>query len=141
MRATTTFRWTLLLACSVFAASLQASPRPGMPAPDFSLTDIGGKPLKLSDYKGKYVVLEWTNPHCPYVAKHYDTGNMQALQQTYAGRSVVWLSIASARPSHSEYASEKDMQLWLAEKKAAPARVMLDKDGTVGHLYDARTTP
>ena len=141
MRARTTLRLVLFLAGSALAASLQAAPKPGEPVPDFTLTDIDGKPVTLSDYKGKHVVLEWTNPHCPYVGKHYDSGNMQGLQRAYAEKSVVWLSIASTRPSHPEYASEKDMKQWIGEKKAAPTRAMLDKDGKVGRLFDARTTP
>jgi len=133
-----------VLACAtalMAAVGAHAAPAIGTQAPDFTLTDITGKPVRLADFKGKHVVLEWTNPHCPYVAKHYDTGNMQALQKNYAAKGVVWLSISSTRPGHSEYASEKEMAKWGADTKASAARVMLDKDGKVGRLYDARTTP
>ena len=97
--------------------------------------------MKLSEYKGRHVVLEWTNPNCPYVAKHYDTGNMPVLQKTYGAKSVVWLLISSTNPSHHEYASEAQTSQWIADKKAAPTRTMLDKEGAVGRLYEARTTP
>lgn len=141
MTAKTTLRWVGLLSGAALAASLHAAPKPGAPAPDFALTDIDGKAVTLAEFKGKHVVLEWTNPNCPYVGKHYDTGNMQSLQKSYAGKQVIWLSIASTRPGHPEYASEKQIQQWLGEKKAAPTRAILDKDGKVGRLYDARTTP
>lgn len=129
-----------LLACALAAGPLHAG-TVGAPAPDFTLTDIAGKAVKLSDFKGRHVVLEWVNPHCPYVAKHYDSGNMQAVQKDATVRKVVWLSIASTHPGHHEYAGEKDMARWQQEKKAAPAHTMLDKDGKVGRLYGARTTP
>jgi hypothetical protein len=87
------------------------------------------------------VVLEWTNPNCPYVAKHYDTGNVPGLQKTYAAKNVAWLLISSTNPSHYEYASEAQTGKWLADKQAVPTRTMLDKDGVVGRLYEARTTP
>lgn len=122
-------------------AALAAGPRVGDTAPDFTLVDIRGNPVKLSDYKGKHIVLEWTNPHCPYVAKHYNTGNLPGLQKAYEAKSVVWLMISSTNTDHREYASEAETAKWLADKKAAPTRVMLDKDGKVGRLYDARTTP
>jgi peroxiredoxin len=125
----------------LLAAHVEAAPKLGAPAPDFTLMDISGKAVKLSDFRGKHIVLEWTNPNCPYVGKHYNSGNMQALQQTYASKSVVWLTISSTNPSHPEYASETETAGWIAQKKAQPARVMLDKDGTVGRLYEARTTP
>jgi len=124
-----------LVATPVLAANV------GQPAPDFALTDLAGKPVKLSDYKGKHVVLEWTNPNCPYVAKHYDTGNMPGLQKAYAEKSVAWLLISSTNPSHHEYATEAQTSKWIADKKAVPTRIMLDKEGAVGRLYEARTTP
>jgi len=133
--------WTLLCAATAFAAGASAAPRPGDAAPDFALTDLDGKPVKLSDFRGRHVVLEWTNPNCPYVGKHYNSGNMQGLQREFTAKSVVWLSIASTNPSNYEYAGEKEMKQWFGEKKAAPSHVMLDKDGKVGRLYDARTTP
>ena len=123
------------------ALGAQAAPKIGAPAPDFTLNDLTGKPVRLTDFKGRHVVLEWTNPHCPYVAKHYDTGNLPALQKTYAAKHVAWLLISSTRPGHSEYADEKQTAQWLNEKKGAPTGTMLDPDGKVGRLYEARTTP
>jgi peroxiredoxin len=133
-------RLTALFLTAVFAAQVHAA-KVGTSAPDFTLTDIAGKPVKLSDYKGKHIVLEWTNPNCPYVAKHYDSGNMQGLQKTYGEKGVVWLAISSTRPDHHEYTSEAETAKWLAARKGTPARTMLDKDGKVGRLYQARTTP
>ena len=134
-------RFVVMVAGMVFAVAAQAAAKLGDVAPDFTLSDLAGKPVKLSDFKGKHVVLEWTNPNCPYVAKHYDTGNMQGLQKGYAQQSVAWLLISSTNPSHHEYASETQTSQWIADKKAAPTRTMLDKEGTVGRLYEARTTP
>ena len=131
----------LSLCSLLLSAGLHAAPRVGDSAPDFTLTDLAGKAVKLSDYKGKHVVLEWTNPNCPYVAKHYNTGNMPGLQQAYNAKSVVWLLISSTNPSHHEYTSETETAKWISETKATPTRTMLDKDGKVGRLYEARTTP
>jgi peroxiredoxin len=134
-------RWGVVALALTCGGAVNATPQLGAPAPDFTLTDVAGKPVRLADYKGRHVVLEWTNPNCPYVAKHYETGNMQALQKEFGEKGVVWLSISSTRPSHPEYVSEKEVETWRADKKATPTRVMLDKDGKVGRLYDARTTP
>ena len=130
-----------VVAGTFLSIAAHAAAKLGESAPDFTLTDLAGKPVKLSDYKGKHVVLEWTNPNCPYVAKHYDTGNMPGLQKAYAEKSVTWLLISSTNPSHHEYASESQTTKWLADKKGAPTRTMLDKEGNVGRLYEARTTP
>ena len=134
-------RIAVIVAGTLLSVAAHAAAKLGDRAPDFTLTDLAGKPVKLSDFKGKHVVLEWTNPHCPYVAKHYDTGNMQGLQKAYAEKSVAWLTISSTNPSHREYASEAETGKWLADKKGVPTRTMLDKEGTVGRLYEARTTP
>ena len=113
----------------------------GQPAPNFALPDGQDKPLKLSDYAGKYVVLEWTNPDCPFVRKHYNSGNMPALQGEVAAKNVVWLTINSTHPQHSEYKSPAVMQTWLDSKKARPQAMLFDRDGGVGHEYAAKTTP
>jgi peroxiredoxin len=134
-------RIAAIAAASLLSVTVHAAAKLGDSAPDFTLTDLAGKPVKLSDYKGKHVVLEWTNPNCPYVAKHYDTNNMQGLQKAYAEKSVAWLLISSTNPSHHEYASEAQTGKWIADKKAAPTRTMLDKEGVVGRLFEARTTP
>lgn len=130
-----------ILALTLLPFGAYASPKVGEAAPDFTLSDLSGKPVKLSDFKGKYVVLEWTNPHCPYVGKHYDTGNMPGLQKGYTTKSVAWLVINSTHAKHSEYMSEANMTKWLGDKKASPTLTLLDKDSKVGRLYDARTTP
>lgn len=113
----------------------------GGPAPDFALTDLQGKPVKLSDYKGKYVVLEWTNPGCPFVQKHYDSGNMPRLQKEATAHGVVWLTLNSTSPSHQDFETPQQLSGWLGSKGAAPTAALLDKDGKVGHLYSAKTTP
>jgi len=114
---------------------------PGQPAPDFTLTDVTGKTVKLSDQKGKFVVLEWVNPDCPYVQKHYNSANMQNLQKEYGGRQVVWLTINSTREGHSEFKSPQQMGGWMKEKGGAPAATLLDRDSKVGKSYGAVTTP
>jgi hypothetical protein len=113
----------------------------GAPAPDFSLTDLAGKPVKLSDYKGKYVVLEWVNPGCPFVQKHYDSGNMPKLQKDAAAHGVVWLTVNSTNPSSQDFRTPPQMGEWLKSKGAAPRAALLDKDGAVGKRYGAKATP
>lgn len=113
----------------------------GQTAPDFTLTDLHGKSVTLSSLKGKFVVLEWVNPECPFVQKHYSSGNMQRLQKEATAKQVTWLSINSTRPTHSDYKTPDQMRAWTAEQKAAPTTTLLDPNGTVGKLYGARTTP
>jgi len=117
-----------------------AAPNVGQLAPDFALADLAGKSVKLSALKGKHVVLEWVNPDCPYVRKHYDSANMPGLQKEYRGK-VTWLTINSTREGHSEFKSPQQMQAWMKEKDAAPAATLLDRDSKVGRLYGAVTTP
>jgi hypothetical protein len=114
----------------------------GRPAPDFSLTDIDGVTHRLSDYKGRLVVLEWVNPECPIVQKHYNrSGNIPKLQKTCTGEGVVWLSINSAaRGKEGDY-DPAEVKTWMQRVNAAPTDYFRDRDGTVGHLYGARTTP
>src|SRR5262245_54508581 len=127
----------LLLAASTTALAVN----PGQPAPDFTLKDTAGKTVKLSDLKGKYVVLEWVNPDCPYVQKHYNSANMPGLQKEYAGKNVTWLAINSTREGHSEFKSPQQMDAWMKQKGAAPAATLLDRDSKVGRAYSAVTTP
>jgi peroxiredoxin len=112
----------------------------GQAAPEFSATDTAGKTRKLSDYKGKLVVLEWTNPGCPFVQKHY-SGNMQALQKEFAGKGVVWLAINSTETGSGDYLTPAKLAGWLGEKQAAPTATLMDESGKIGQLYGARTTP
>jgi peroxiredoxin len=112
----------------------------GQPAPDFSLTDVNGKTVKLSDFKGKHVVLEWNNPGCPFVRKHYQ-GNLQALQKEFTARGVVWLAINSTEDASADYKTPPQLAHWMTEQKAAPTAVLMDEEGTVGKVYNARVTP
>jgi peroxiredoxin len=128
-----------LMAAAIF--SVQAAIAPGQPAPDFSLVDIHGKSQKLSDYRGKYVVLEWFNSECPFVQKHYESGNMQGLQARYTQKGVVWLGINSTSRKHSDYRDPARSQAILKEWKATPSALLLDPEGKVGRQYSARTTP
>lgn len=125
----------LFLPQLAFAADVDAS------APDFTLRNTAGEPVALSDYKGKYVVLEWTNHLCPYVKKHYSGGNMQRLQEKYTDKDVVWLSIISSAPGKQGYVSADKAESLTDERNAAPTEVLFDPEGTVGKMYNAKTTP
>jgi peroxiredoxin len=126
----------LTLSCHVSAAV-----RVGQPAPDFSLKDSNGATRALSDYRGKLVVLEWTNHDCPFVRKHYGAGNMQAQQKEAIKKGVVWLSVISSAPGKQGYVSGQQANKLTVERGAAPTAVLLDPDGRVGQLYGAKTTP
>ena len=132
-------RIALLLAsalpCAVLAAAVV-----GQPAPDFTAADLAGKPVRLADLKGKTVVLEWHNFGCPFVQKHYRSGNMQALQKRYGG-DVVWVGINSTSRSSSDYMAPREIGTELARFGAAPASYLMDESGTVGRAYGAKTTP
>jgi len=110
-------------------------------APAFKLKDTHGKEHALSDYRGKIVVLEWVNHGCPYVKKHYDSGNMQDLQRKYAEKGVIWLSICSSAEGKQGHMSPKEWNEKSAALKAAPTAVLLDADGTAGRAYGAKVTP
>jgi peroxiredoxin len=125
----------------VTAMSPPATPRVGEPAPQFSAPDIAGKTVRLAEYAGKTIVLEWTNDGCPFVGKHYNSGNMQSLQRKYTAEGVVWLTIASSAPGEQGYVTPVEAKADLAHWQAAPTDFLLDPDGTVGRLYNARATP
>ena len=129
------------LALVIAASTALAAPEVGQPAPDFTLTDSNGKEHKLSDFKGKFVVLEWLNHGCPFVVKHYSAGNMQKLQKEFTGKDVVWLSIVSSAPGKQGHMSAEETNAAITEKGAAPTAVLLDESGAVGKLYDAKRTP
>ena len=112
----------------------------GQAAPDFTALDALGKSHKLSDFKGKHVVLEWTNPGCPFVVKHYG-GNMQALQAEFTTKGVVWLSINSTAANASDYLAPAKLNAWKTEKKAASTAMLMDESGKIGQQYGAKTTP
>ena len=112
----------------------------GQSAPGFTLTDTAGKPVRLADFKGKTVVLEWNNPGCPFVRKHYQ-GNMQALQKEAAAQGVVWLAINSTETASGDYLSPAQLARWMQDKQAVPTATLMDEDGVVGKAYGARVTP
>lgn len=118
-----------------------AAPTPGVAAPAFSLMDSNGKVHALRDYQGKTVILEWTNHLCPYVAKHYGTENMQALQRETTGNGMIWLSIISSAPNTQGYVEPAEANKLTGDRKAAPTAVLFDPKGAVGRSYDARVTP
>ena len=135
-------RTLMATAAALFAAgSAQAAATVGQPAPDFTRKDATGKTVRLSDFKGKHVVLEWTNPGCPFVRKHYDSGNMPATQKDATGKGVVWLAINSTEKASSDYLEPAKLAAWKAERKSAPSAILMDEEGTVGKSYGARTTP
>src|SRR5882757_6396613 len=115
----------------------------GQAAPTFNGKDSQGKAQSLAQYRGKYVVLEWTNQTCPYTKKHYDSGNMQALQQQWTGKGVVWLTVLSSSPSHGDdgYLTATQENEHIAEVHAHPTAAVLDPSGEIGRLYSAKTTP
>lgn len=113
----------------------------GQPAPAFSAVDASGKPVSLADFKGKHVVLEWVNPGCPYVQKHYNSGNMPATQKEAMGKGVVWLAINSTEKGHRDYLEPAKLVAWKQGQKSTPSAVLMDEEGTVGRSYGARTTP
>ncbi len=115
--------------------------RVGDPAPGFSSVDSNGKSQKLSDYKGKYVVLEWHNQECPYTRKHYESGNMQRLQKEWTGKGVIWLTVISSAPGKQGFVTPAQENDYLKKMNAAPTAVLMDPAGTLGRLYDAKTTP
>lgn len=130
-----------LIALLSFAPLSQASVNNGDTAPDFSLPGSDGKVYQLSDFRGKTVILEWTNHDCPYVRKHYGSGNMQSLQKKTAADDMIWLSVISSRPGSQGYVTADEANRLTASRDAHPTSVLLDPDGAVGRLYGARTTP
>lgn len=133
-----------ILAAASFAFPAFAEPvtaQIGQPAPDFKAMDTNGKEQTLSQYKGKTIILEWTNPECPYVVKHYGSGNMQALQKEAAEAGAIWLTIASSAKGKQGYMVNSDANAWTGTQKAMPTARLVDDSGAIGHLYAAKTTP
>ncbi len=130
-----------ILFAVALAASVYASPQVGKPAPNFTLKDLSGQSHGLSDFKGKYVVLEWVNFGCPFVKKHYGSKNMQKLQKEFVDRGVVWLSICSSAPGKQGNETPDAAKSGLSEFGSAATAYLVDEDGTVGKLYQAKTTP
>jgi alkyl hydroperoxide reductase subunit AhpC len=121
--------------------SLIWATRVGDAAPEFTASASNGKTYRLSDYRGKYVVLEWHNNGCPYVGKHYNSGNMQRLQKQWTARGVVWFTILSSAPGKQGYVTASEENDYLAKMQAAPTAALLDPAGEIGHLYEAKTSP
>ena len=134
-------QFILLSLLTLFSLSTYATVEVGKAAPDFTGIDSNGKQHSLSQYKGKTVVLEWTNHDCPYVRKHYNSGNMQALQKDSTAKDVVWLSIISSKPGKQGHVSGKQANELTQSRKASPSAVILDESSEIGLLYGAKTTP
>src|SRR2546423_1424728 len=132
---------TLLTLATSTALSPADSPAVGTAAPDFSLTDSKGKTQTVSQYKGKYVVLEWFNPECPFVKKHYGSGNMQKLQEEFTAKGVVWLTIDSSAPGLEGNLTAEQANAKMAEWKTKQTALVLDPDGKAGRSYAAKNTP
>ena len=132
---------TLLASAALTSATLAQAVTIGQPAPAFEVKDTNGKLVKLADFKGKHVVLEWTNPNCPFVVKHYSSQNMQGLQKDAIAKEVVWLSISSTAPGHVDYLAPKDLDAKYQSWGASSSALLMDDDGRVGRTYAARTTP
>jgi peroxiredoxin len=125
----------------VLPSPAAAAPKVGVAAPAFTATATNGKSVSLADQRGKIVVLEWTNHECPYVRKHYETSNMQALQKEATGQGVVWLTIISSAPGTQGHVSAGEADELTATRKAVPTAVLLDPTGVVGKMYGATNTP
>jgi len=123
------------------AAPTQAAPPLGQPAPDFRVSDADGRTRSLAEFKGRTVVLEWTNNGCPYVRKHYDSGAMQRLQKQAVADGVVWLTVISSAPDFQGYLTGPQAKAWKAKVGAGSTAVLLDPTGIMGRAYDAKVTP
>jgi peroxiredoxin len=129
------------LATSMALPAAAALAAVGQGAPEFELADAGGKPVKLADFKGRFVVLEWTNPGCPFVVKHYGSHSMQGLQKDFTAKNVVWLSISSTAKEHPDYLPPAALARRYQDWGAASSAMLMDDSGKVGKAYGARTTP
>ncbi len=138
---------TLLIVCAFLASGMgkagagAAEAQAGKAAPDFTFTDIEGTTAKLSDFKGKYVVLEWFNHGCPFTEKHYKSDKMQDLQRKYTGAGVVWIAVNSTNEGHANYADAAMTRKEAEAYGASATYIVLDPSGKIGKLYGAKTTP
>lgn len=140
-KSLSSFCSVVALAVVFFSSSAMAEPQIGKPAPDFTATDSNGKAVRLSDFKGKEVVLEWSNSACPYVKKWYGSGEMQKLQADATTKGVVWLTVISSAPGKEGYVTAEEANKDTKTHNANPTAVLLDPKGDLGHLYNALTTP
>jgi hypothetical protein len=129
--------FTAVLALTIAASAAKV----GDSAPDFTATDSNGQTHKLSEYRGKFVVLEWTNNGCPFTKKHYTSGNMQNLQREWTAKGVVWLTVLSSAPGGQGYMTGPEENAYIQKVHASPTLALLDPTGAVGHEYEAKTTP
>jgi peroxiredoxin len=141
-------RSSLAVALVAFAAAAAATTTAhanpaavGQAAPSFTAVDTSGKTVSLADFKGKHVVLEWVNPGCPFVVKHYGSGNLPATQKEAAAKGVVWLAVNSTAADHGDYKAPAALASWMKQQGAAATHTLMDADGKVGKAYGARTTP
>ena len=127
---------------SIFIASyVHAAVTLAQKSPEFTAKDVSGKTVNLADFKGKHVVLEWVNPGCPFVRKHYNGGNMQSTQKDAAAKGAVWLAINSTESAHTDYLDPAKLGAWMKEKSSTVAATLMDENGSIGKLYGAKTTP
>lgn len=125
----------------LLGASAATAQTVGKPAPAFTATDTTGKPVALSDFKGKYLVLEWTSPQCPFAGKHYNTGNMPETQKQAMAKDAAWLTIETTGASNRDGKVPVALQSWLKSNNASPTAVIVDADGNLARMYAAKTTP
>ncbi|MCK6417655.1 MAG: thioredoxin family protein [Alphaproteobacteria bacterium] len=134
-------RLMMIVALVLFNLPVLAAPEIGQPAPDFTIKDIDGKEFNLADHKGKVIVLEWTNHECPFVRKHYESGNMQKTQQAARDQGVEWVSIVSSAPGRQGHVGADEARKIAQENKAVITTKLLDESGEIGKAYAAQTTP
>lgn len=140
MKAWTT-RCATACATLVLVSAAMAQVKTGEQAPGFLLADVNGNAITLEGFAGKFIVLEWINHDCPFVRKHYDSGNMQELQKEYTKQGVIWLAIASSAPGKQGHYSGEEHKVIAAQKGFSGTALLLDPDGKVGRAYGAKTTP
>lgn len=133
--------WVVIALALFVMPVLLSAAKVGDSAPDFTTKGSDGKAYRLADFRGKFVVLEWHNNGCPYTRKHYESGNMQKLQKEWTGRGVVWFTVISSAPGTQGYVTADQENAYMAKMHATPTAALLDSNGDVGHLYDAKTTP
>jgi len=129
------------IAVALLPLSFAQSVRVGGPAPAFTATDSGGQTETLAQYRGKFVVLEWHNQGCPFTRKHYVSGNMQALQKEWTAKGVAWFTVISSAPGEQGYVTPSQENAYLDKMHAVPTAVLMDPEGKLGRLYNAKTTP
>ncbi len=130
-----------LLAAALLPLAGKAQVRVGDPAPEFTAIDSRGQTDSLSQFRGKYVVLEWHNQGCPYTKKHYVSGNMQALQKEWTAKGVVWFTVLSSARGQQGYVSAFEENEYISKMHAVPTAALLDSDAKIARLYSAKTTP